>query len=303
MTLHANPYLGCSRADFPHSSVTAEGMHVLETRTDGRNCRMHCGIAYRTVDGRDLHLHIITPAQGRHGSERFPLVVYVQGSAWGPQTTGRELAQLARFAALGYAIGVVEYRHSEWAPFPAQVIDAKYAARWLVEHARTYAIDPSRIIWWGDSSGAHTALMAAYTRGLAGFIEEGLDEYPARCVIDFYGPIDIAKMGDEPSTQDHGSAESPEGKLIGGRPVTAESAAPTVVTRYVHPATPPTIIFHGSKDRLVPFGQSVMLFEALKTAGVQTELYQLRGADHGEEPFWTAEILGIVDAFVRANLA
>ena len=59
---------------------------------------------------------------------------------------------------------------------------------------------------------------------------------------------------------------------------------------------------HGSQDRLVPFGQSVLLYEALVAAGQPVALYQLRGSDHvdrrsGSPPCWT-----IVDDFLRGHL-
>jgi dipeptidyl aminopeptidase/acylaminoacyl peptidase len=63
------------------------------------------------------------------------------------------------------------------------------------------------------------------------------------------------------------------------------------------------LIIHGSKDRIVPFGQSVMLYEALKQAGKAVEFYQLQGADHAGPPFWTEDVLDIVERFVRAHLS
>jgi len=64
----------------------------------------------------------------------------------------------------------------------------------------------------------------------------------------------------------------------------------------------PMLILHGNKDRLVPFGQSVMLFEALKKMGKDAEFYQLKGADHGGYPFWTDNVLNIVEGFIRRYL-
>ena len=70
----------------------------------------------------------------------------------------------------------------------------------------------------------------------------------------------------------------------------------------VDKALPPFLSIHGSKDRLVPFGQSVMLFEALKKTNKVTEFYQLKGADHGGSAFWTKDVLDIVEQFVRKYL-
>ena len=83
-----------------------------------------------------------------------------------------------------------------------------------------------------------------------------------------------------------------------------DKVKPTVPMNYISAdsALPPFLIIHGSKDRLVPFGQSVMLFEALKNAGKTAEFYQLKGADHGGSAFWTESVLDIVEQFITKHL-
>jgi dipeptidyl aminopeptidase/acylaminoacyl peptidase len=113
-------------------------------------------------------------------------------------------------------------------------------------------------------------------------------------------------MNLEPSTQDHRDASSPEGMLIGGLNVleNPDKVKPTVPITYLDKTKeiPPFLIIHGNKDRLVPFGQSVLLYEALKEHGRSVVMYKLDGADHGGSPFWTDEILNIVDDFYRKHL-
>ena len=64
----------------------------------------------------------------------------------------------------------------------------------------------------------------------------------------------------------------------------------------------PILIIHGSKDRLVPFGQSVMLYQALLQNQKEVKCYQLKGADHGGSAFWTDDVLDIVDDFIQKHL-
>jgi fermentation-respiration switch protein FrsA (DUF1100 family) len=52
---------------------------------------------------------------------------------------------------------------------------------------------------------------------------------------------------------------------------------------------------------LVPFGQSVLLHDALKSAGQPVTFFHLKGADHGDPSFWNEEILSILDNFIRVN--
>ena len=78
---------------------------------------------------------------------------------------------------------------------------------------------------------------------------------------------------------------------------------PTVPITYLDKKkeVPPFLIIHGDKDRLVPFGQSVLFCEALKQNDKSVVMYKLDGADHGGSPFWTDEVLKIVDNFLREH--
>lgn len=127
------------------------------------------------------------------------------------------------------------------------------------------------------------------------------------CAVDFYGPTDISRMNEEPSIMDHSTVDSPEGTLIGGHPVLErpDLVAPTIAMKRVPTdrPLPPLLIMHGSRDRLVPFGQSVLLYEAMVAAGQPVTLYRLESSDHGGPAFWQPPILDIVDAFLCASLA
>jgi hypothetical protein len=74
-----------------------------------------------------------------------------------------------------------------------------------------------------------------------------------RCFIDFYGPTDISRMNEEPSTMDHIGPDSPEGMLIGGRSVleNPDLVAPTIAMNHVPTdrVLQPLLMIHGSKDR------------------------------------------------------
>lgn len=297
-----------SPAEFPESTVFAEGIRVLPADNSARSCMIHTGVPYATKDGMALHLHIIEPRQGEDENLVFPLLMFVQGSGWRLQNTGASLASLSRFAQRGYVIAVVQYRPSSLAPFPAQVLDTKTALRFMRAHAATYHADPDRVVVWGDSSGGHTAVMVGVTLDNAAVDEcdPADDPLPVAAIVDYYGPTDISRMNDEPSTMDHIAADSPEGMLIGGVPVleNMDLVAPTVTSSYISAERelPPFLIIHGNKDRLVPFGQSVMLYEALRDAGKVVECYQLAGADHGGSAFWTEQVLDIVEAFITRYL-
>ena len=294
-------------SEFPESELSVKGMKIIQADNSLPYCKVE-KIQYATKSGKPLHLNMIMPVQSQDKAKKLPLIIYVQGSAWLPQNLESKVVQLGKVSERGFIVAIVEYRPSTVAPFPAQVKDVKTAYRYLTEHADKLNINCEQVVVWGDSSGGHTASMVGLT-----FAEPELDdecplEQPIRlkAVIDYYGPTDISKMNEEPSTCEHRRANSPEGLLIGGvnvveNPQFAQKANPI---NYIHNHSdnPPFLIFHGSKDRVVPFGQSVMLFNALKNAGKEVELYQIKGADHGQAPFWTPPVLDIVERFIRDNI-
>lgn len=294
-------YLDCDYEEFPFSEKTGQGMRSLDADflDPYRYTKVRTHVMYRQAGERTLQLNVIAPQV----EERLPLVAYVQGSAWHKQDIDGAIARLGRIAERGYVVAIVEYRESDIAPFPAQVMDAKYAVQFLEEHADEYGIDPGRVVLWGDSSGAHTALMAAFTRGVEGFTAPDLQEPLIAGVVDYYGPVSLYEMRNEPSAVNHVSRYSAEGFELGLVEPTPENTKGADPREYIGAGTPPVLIVHGDKDRQVPFGQSCMLNDALVEAGRHVEFYRLHGADHGGAPFWTSEVLDIVESFIRRCLA
>jgi acetyl esterase/lipase len=239
-----------------------------------------------------LHLNILTPRLEEGKEEAFPLIMFIQGSAWFKQELTQQLAQLVDFARRGYVIAMVEYRPSTIAPFPAQVKDARTAARFMLKYAAEYHADPERLVIWGDSSGGHTAVMMALTDGDPYFSDEEILPLTIRGVVDYYGPINFATMNDDPSIQDHEAPDSPEGMVLGGvsipeHPELVSAASPLSYITSTS-SLPPFLIIHGDMDRIVPYGQSVLLYRKLVECNQPVTMYRIEGADHSGNAFWTA---------------
>ena len=56
---------------------------------------------------------------------------------------------------------------------------------------------------------------------------------------------------------------------------------------------------HGDEDGMIPFDQSVRMYEKLRSCGKQVELYKVCGAGHGIY-FYTDEVMDIILKFLRA---
>ncbi len=274
------------------------GMKVLKADCNIDYVKVDLNQVYADKDEATLHLQILTPQTGR---ERYPLVVFVQGSGWGKQILGLQLHGLCEFAARGYIVAIVEYRPSYISPFPAQIKDFKTAVRFLQEHAREYQIDTERIYAWGDSSGGHTILMSALTMEQMYNDEDG--ELNIKGFIDFYGPTDLLSIRRQSETQDHTSAKSPVGMLLGGYPLDdrlelAQTASPV---HYIEQAKEvrPVLIMHGDKDEIVPFEQSVQFYEKMRAYGKDVRFYKLQGAGHGGDAFLKQPVLDVIEGFIN----
>lgn len=312
-------------AEFPHDEEVPEGCIVLKGLQDdwGHYVDIHTDVTYaeREIPGLSgqagfavLHLqilepkiHIGAPAEEEQKDHIWPCIVYIQGSAFHKQWCWNNIARHIRLAQLGYVIAIVEYRPSEVSAFPAQAEDAKTAVRFMRKHASEFHVDPDRIALAGDSSGAHTALIAGFTG------DEEPDtplygEYSAKvnCIIDAYGPTVFSLMNYYESSQNHYDPDSPEGFEIGRKNVLdhPELVSPTIPMNYLSrdKATPPVLLFHGSRDMLVPFNQSVQLYQYMKQLGKEVVFYKIDNASHGGLGFDNDTVLHIVDEFLKKHL-
>ena len=279
--------------DFPSSQEFLEGMNSVPFQ------KYHRIGLQEIIYDEENHLKILYI----HHGEKKPFVFYVQGSAWMDQDLYCSIFELYEFAKKGYNVAIAQYRGTGYGPFPLQVQDSKRALKYMTDHYEQYHVDLDNIFLWGDSSGGHTVMMMAVTHNRL-FQEFKLPEI--RGVVDFYGPTHIATMNDYPSTQDHMGPDSPEGRLIGGLsvPEHPDLADQTIVMNYIAKEIPlvPVLILHGTKDRLVPYHQSIELYECLKKNEKNVTFYRIEEGDHGGEFFWHEKSLEIVDGFMKEFL-
>jgi acetyl esterase/lipase len=221
----------------------------------------------------------------------LPVVIWTGGSAWMADTGKRSAPGIAaRLNPAGYAVAGVSIRSSAQVKFPGQLHDMKAAIRWLRVNAATYGLDSNRIAIMGDSSGGWTAAMAALT-GDAPEMEGsvGVTGVPSdvRAGVAFYPPTDFLAMDAwavrkcEPP-RCHDDAASPESRLVGCAIQTCAAKVQAAnPLRYVSPADPPLLIFHGGSDPLVPHNQGEQLYMALNKTCREAAFISLPRAGHG----------------------
>jgi acetyl esterase/lipase len=236
------------------------------------------------------------------GAGPFPFIIVIHGGGWahGDKAAGI-IVSVLNATKRGYAVASMNYRLSGEAKFPSQIYDVKGAIRFLRANAKKYNLNPEKIAVWGDSAGGHLASLAGTSGGVLeveditmGNIEQSSK---VQAVVDWYGPIDLAKMDKD---------NSPERNLIGSPlaevPDLAKKANPVT---YISKDDPPFFIQHGSKDAAVPKEQSVLFGAALKKVlgKGKVTLEIINGAGHVDKAFETDEnishVLDFLDKIIK----
>ena len=250
------------------------------------------GVVFGTAGARDLKCDVYTPP-GR--PENAPAVLMVHGGSW----RNGDRTQLRGYGILigreGYLCVCTEYRLLDEAAWPAQIHDVKAAIRWMRANSSRLGLDPERIVIEGNSAGGHLALLAAGTPGRPEFEGEGGNPgvpTDVAAVLAVYPPTDLATMKrgvNEPIA----SSEEPN--------KVAEIVRTGSPINYVTPDFPPTLLIHGTKDELVPYDQSVRMYQALEKAGVPVELHTYGNQPHAfdAQPEYGRQTAATMLAFLK----
>jgi len=205
-----------------------------------------------------------------------PVLVFIHGGGWRSGKRSDYLPYLIDFAKAGYVTVTVSYRLQKQAKFPAAVQDVQCAIKWIRAHAREHFIDPNKIAVIGGSAGGHLALMTGYAADDSAFAGEcDYDSVSSRvqAVVNLYGPADLTT----PYAQARREAIDFIGMPYPEASASYRNASPLF---YITRDDPPTLIFHGTLDELVPVSQSDSLKQKLDATGIPAEYHRLKGWPH-----------------------
>lgn len=231
-----------------------------------------------------------------------PTILFIHGGAWISGTKGsinfnRFNEVVHKLRAQGYAVVSPQYTLAEKdrPPFPYCVEDVFEAAHWIGQNADEYNFDLDDFGVFGESAGAHLAMILAYSTQEDFDLEVDIPEI--KYVVDIYGPTDLKALYKAAlfDSTDHIMTKIPERlrqrlhfneRLFGFDPEADSMMAIEFMQRYspityTNEAVPRTLVIHGTNDQLVPIEQSEVLVEQLSHLGVSHAYRTLTGVNHG----------------------
>jgi acetyl esterase/lipase len=173
----------------------------------------------------------------------LPLIVTIYGGGWRIGSRAED-ASLARwYATRGYAVAVIDYRHTPSYRFPIQIDDVEDALATIARHASTWHVDRERVALFGRSAGAQLALLAG----------ERVQALRVRAIVAYYAPTDLAGGWENPPRPDPGGIRGLIVSYLGGPPDVARAtlyraAAPLA---NAHAGMPAVLAIIGDRDELV----------------------------------------------------
>ena len=218
---------------------------------------------YKQVDTVALGMDIHYPPYVREG-EKLPVMVFFFGGGWNGGTIEQFRPHAEYFSDRGMIVGLADYRvksRQGTTPFDA-VRDAKSAVRYLREHADELGIDPNKIIAAGGSAGGHLAAAAGNVSGLEETGEDlSISSKPNALVL--FNPV-----------YDNGPGQYGYDR-IGER-------YPEISPKHnIQTGAPPTIVFFGTKDKLISVETAQNYEEAMNAVGSRCETFFYEGQPHG----------------------
>lgn len=220
-------------------------------------------LVYKQTDTVNLQLFFYYPHENVK-NETYPAIIFFFGGGWNSSNITQFEPHAKHFASRGMVAILADYRVRDkhgTTPFDA-VADAKSAIRYLRENAARLNIDPERIAGAGGSAGGHIAAAAAMVPGLDD-PADNLSVSPVPNALVLFNPV-----------FDNG----PDGygfERIGDR---YREISPF---HNIQSGNPPTIVFLGTNDRLIPVSTAEKYRDKMIAAGNICELFLYEGKGHG----------------------
>lgn len=218
-------------------------------------------IIYKKIDTVALKLWIHYPEKVK---KREPAIIFFHGGGWNNGTADQFLPQAEYLAKKGMIVIRASYRLKNiHGTSPKEALeDTKSAMRYLRNNAAQLHIKSNKIAAGGGSAGGHLAA-AAFTS------------------LEINDPKDPIKVSSKPNSLVLFNPVIDNGPNGYGYERIKEWFPDISPIHGITKKFPPTIVFLGTKDPLIPVSTGVLFRDKINAAGGKCELFLFEGAVHG----------------------
>ncbi len=219
---------------------------------------------YKKASGDDLRIYRLDPEGHDPKTDKRPAVVFFFGGGWNGGSVTQFEPHANYLAGRGIVAFLADYRVKSRQETPplACVEDGKSAIRWVRQNAGRLGVDPDKIIAGGGSAGGHVAATTGICDGLEG-PDEDLSVSSKSQALLLFNPV-----------YDNG----PDGY---GHDRVAEWFPAISPAHNITKGDPPTIVFLGSEDKLIPVSTAEKFRDDQEALGIKSELHVYAGEPHG----------------------
>ncbi|WP_168926835.1 alpha/beta hydrolase [Nitrincola schmidtii] len=239
-----------------------------------------------------LVAEVIHPNASIHN---LPIMLLVHGGGW-QRRSYEDMQPLAEhWAKQGFITVNIAYRFAPEYQFPAQLHDAQLAMHWIDSKRAEWNSPYSPLVAFGFSSGAHLVSLMGNVAG-----------QHSELVRPYGGSItrpNLVILGGLPSDlQKWDRGRLIEDFLGGPRAEFPERYALASPITHIHANTPPTFMFHGRLDRLVPPDHATDYYEALQHQRIPVELKMLSLKGHVTSFIFRGSSIRAAEEFINTHL-
>lgn len=197
-----------------------------------------------------------------------PAVLIVPGGGYG-HVSAREAEPVAlRFLAKGYHAFVLRYSVAP-EKFPAPLREAAMAMRYIRENAAAFGVNENMVAAMGFSAGGHLCGMLGTMYDCPEVADLGPAPVLRPDALGLCYPVAVSWGNTHAGSFDN---------LCGGDGALRQRLS---LDKLVRPDMPPVFLWHTRNDESVPCRNSLILAQALETAGVDFSMYLYRSGRHG----------------------
>ena len=233
------------------------------------------------------------------------VILFIHGGGWIHGDKSEHHKDMEHFCSLGYISAAMNYRYVDKNLTVFDELDDVAAAlEGIKNECAKYGFSLEKSILSGVSAGSHLSLMHAYTR-------QDKAPVPTVAVCPYCPPVDCSKSDFLIGIS--GEFEDWKYEILSiccGVKITKETFLTDEPQRalkrmspwyYVTESCPPTAVFQGVQDELIPFYHVEAFIKLLNEKGVKNDFLIYENSNHAldKDPDKSTEALGIIKSYAE----